>query len=145
VVLLVVMGLTESTVVMTVLLFVAGILAILFMTTANTRLQTLAPDHLRGRVMGIYILLFIGTIPIGSYLIGALAEYLPMDAVWRVRATMFIMAGLSAVGVTAGAVYALRSRGGIGGEAEQDPALSDEAPAWNPRPGDALENGPEAA
>ena len=44
------------------------------MTAANTRLQLQVPGHLRGRVMGIYILLFIGMTPIGSYLCGQLAE-----------------------------------------------------------------------
>ena len=40
------------------------------MTTANTRLQLAVPGHMRGRVMGIYALLFVGTTPIGAYVMG---------------------------------------------------------------------------
>jgi hypothetical protein len=43
--------------------------------TANTRLQLLTPDHLRGRVMGIYVLLMGGTTPIGAFLLGELAGH----------------------------------------------------------------------
>ena len=38
----------------TVLMFGLGIMGILFMTTANTRLQLAVPGQMRGRVMGIY-------------------------------------------------------------------------------------------
>jgi hypothetical protein len=34
--------------------------------TANTTIQLSVPDHLRGRVMSLYTLLFMGTTPIGS-------------------------------------------------------------------------------
>jgi len=141
VVLLALMGLTGSKALMAVLLFAAGVMAVLFMTTANTRLQTLAPDHLRGRVMGIYILLFIGTTPIGSYLIGALAEYLPMRADWRVRTTILIMAGLSAAGVIAGVTYALRARKGSGAQPEPDPALIEGPSGWDLKQGGAVKHG----
>ena len=56
------------------LLIVLGFAAILFSASANTRLQILTPDHLRGRVMSLYILLFAGTTPIGAFLLGNAAE-----------------------------------------------------------------------
>jgi len=99
-------------VVTAVLLFVSGIVVVLFMTTANTRLQLDVPDHLRGRVMGIYVLLFIGTTPIGSYLIGFLAEHLSSDSVVGVRGTVLCMAGLCAAGLAAGLLYHRRAGGG---------------------------------
>jgi len=43
--------------------------------TANTLLQTIAPDNLRGRVMSIYTLMFMGMIPLGSLQAGAVAEH----------------------------------------------------------------------
>lgn len=52
----------------------AGFAMIAFTATANTTLQTVAPDHLRGRVMSVYMLVFAGTAPIGSLLIGAAAH-----------------------------------------------------------------------
>ena len=47
-----------------------GAASIVVSVTANTRLQLLVPDNLRGRVMGIYVLLMGGTTPIGSYVLG---------------------------------------------------------------------------
>lgn len=42
--------------------------------TANTLVQALCPDALRGRVMAIYTLLFFGTAPFAALQAGALAE-----------------------------------------------------------------------
>jgi MFS family permease len=54
-------------------LFVAGYCQISFVATANNRIQTLTPDHLRGRVMSLYAQALIGVGPLGSTQAGALA------------------------------------------------------------------------
>ena len=41
---------------------------------SNALIQTHVPDHLRGRVMSIYILVFMGSYPIGALLVGWLAD-----------------------------------------------------------------------
>lgn len=41
---------------------------------ANTLVQTLSPDELRGRVMSFYSFMFFGTAPFGALLAGALAQ-----------------------------------------------------------------------
>jgi len=46
------------------------------MAGCNTLLQSLVPDHLRGRVMSLYTLFFLGMAPIGSLMAGALAAHL---------------------------------------------------------------------
>jgi MFS family permease len=122
VVLLLLVGLSDWRPVTASLLFVIGFTGVLFMTAANTRLQLAVPAHIRGRVMGMYILLFIGTTPIGSYLIGQLAENV------GVQTTVLIMAGLCAVGVAGGLVYAHRSAlpAPLGGSSTA--VLSGEAP-----------------
>jgi MFS family permease len=54
-----------------------------FMTqnaTANTLVQTTVPDSLRGRVMGIYMMVFVGFFPLGSLAAGAVAEHLGVQA-----------------------------------------------------------------
>jgi len=43
-------------------------------TTVNTLLQTLVQDEMRGRVMSMYAVAFIGLPPVGGLLIGALAD-----------------------------------------------------------------------
>jgi MFS family permease len=54
-------------------LFVAGYCQISFVATANNRIQTLTPDHLRGRVMSLYAQALMGVGPLGSTQAGALA------------------------------------------------------------------------
>jgi MFS family permease len=58
------------------LLIILGFFGVTFATTANTLLQTTVPDALRGRVISIYILLFVGSTPIGAFLIGVLSNTL---------------------------------------------------------------------
>ena len=40
------------------------------MAATNTLLQTLSPDHLRGRIMSLFFIMFMGAPPIGSLLAG---------------------------------------------------------------------------
>ncbi|HYM66270.1 MAG TPA: MFS transporter, partial [Patescibacteria group bacterium] len=56
-----------------VALFVAGYCQVSFLAVSNTRIQTLTPDHLRGRVMSLYAQAVMGVSPIGSTLAGGLA------------------------------------------------------------------------
>jgi MFS family permease len=81
------------------LMFALGVVGTLFMTTANTRLQLAVPGHMRGRVMGIYALLFVGTTPIGAYVMGQLAESTGVPVM------VLTMAALCAVGVVWGVLY----------------------------------------
>ena len=55
------------------LLFFAGFGIILFFSIGNSIIQTQSPDHLRGRLMGIWALVFGGGMPIGSFWMGLLA------------------------------------------------------------------------
>jgi MFS family permease len=57
-------------------LFVAGFGMLLFFSTTNTVLQTIVPDEMRGRVMGVWSLVFGAMIPLGSLEAGAFAHWL---------------------------------------------------------------------
>jgi MFS family permease len=57
------------------LLFFAGFGIILFFSIGNSIIQTKSPDHLRGRLMGIWALVFGGGMPIGSFWMGLLASH----------------------------------------------------------------------
>jgi len=59
-----------------VLLFVGGFGMLLFFATSNTVLQTIVPDEMRGRVMGVWSLVFGAMIPLGSLQAGALAHWM---------------------------------------------------------------------
>jgi MFS family permease len=51
-----------------------GIALLTFNTTANAVMQLSVPSWMRGRVMGLYMLVFAGSSPIGAPLLGWLAE-----------------------------------------------------------------------
>src|ERR1051326_1110364 len=57
-------------------LFVAGFGMLLFFSTSNTVLQTIVPDEMRGRVMGVWSLVFGAMIPLGSLEAGAVAHWI---------------------------------------------------------------------
>jgi len=59
-----------------VILAIAGWGMLLFFSTTNTLLQTAASDQMRGRVMGIWTLVFGGTAPIGGLEAGTVSHYL---------------------------------------------------------------------
>jgi len=56
------------------LLFVVGMSMITQAASTNTLIQSMVPDALRGRVMAVYAMMFMGMSPIGALLQGALAE-----------------------------------------------------------------------
>jgi MFS family permease len=67
-------GLAPSFALMAVLLVPTGVAVLTFTTTANAIVQLGSAPHVRGRVMALYILVFLGGTPVGAPLIGALAE-----------------------------------------------------------------------
>lgn len=56
-------------------LLVAGFGMLLFFSTSNTVLQTIVPDDMRGRVMGVWSLVFGAMIPLGSLEAGVVAHW----------------------------------------------------------------------
>ncbi len=85
-------------------LLILGIANTAFASTANTSLQLATPDHLRGRVMSLYMLLFAGSTPIGGYLTGFMADRL------GVPTAVGIEAGLCLIGVALGLLYYFAKR-----------------------------------
>ncbi|HEY3265284.1 MAG TPA: MFS transporter [Armatimonadota bacterium] len=56
-----------------ILLMLTGVGFMVEMASSNTILQTIVNDEMRGRVMSFYTMSFMGTVPFGSLLAGALA------------------------------------------------------------------------
>ena len=71
-----------------VTLFVAGYCQISFIAAANSRIQTITPDHLRGRVMALYAEALIGVGPVGATQAGALAALLGAPWAMAIGATV---------------------------------------------------------
>ncbi len=59
-----------------VLLLPVGFTMMVQMASSNTLIQSMVPDHLRGRVMAVYSMMFMGMAPFGSLFAGAIADRL---------------------------------------------------------------------
>ena len=77
-----------------------GLIAVF--ATANSSLQMRTPDHLRGRVMGLYSLVFQGFFPIGSLGVGVLANI--------VGVRLAVAGGACVCGVSGGIAYRIMKK-----------------------------------
>ena len=104
----IVIGLMPSYLTFVLLTPVLGITAMTTITAANTTVQMTVPTELRGRVMALYLMVFMGGTPLGSPLLGTVAEL--FGARWSL-----VGGGLASAGGTLLAVAlfvrAARSRG----------------------------------
>jgi MFS family permease len=72
------------------LLIPVGYGVMLQMSSSNTLIQAMVPDHLRGRAMAVYTMMFMGMAPMGALFAGAMAD--------RVGAPMTVtIGGLAAI------------------------------------------------
>jgi len=85
-------------------LLLLGVANTAFAATANTSLQLATPDHLRGRVMALYMLLFAGSTPVGGYLTGWMADRLGVQMAVGIEAAVCIF------GVAVGLLYYVTHR-----------------------------------
>jgi MFS family permease len=67
---------------------------IVALAATNTVIQTVVPETLRGRVMSLYTVAFLGTAPIGSLLAGVAAERIGAQATIAVGGACSLMFGL---------------------------------------------------
>lgn len=81
------------------LLLPVGFSMMIEMAASNTLIQAMVPDHLRGRVMAVYSMMFMGMAPIGALVAGSLAH--------RLGAPRTVLIG-GVVCVFGAAIFALR-------------------------------------
>ena len=86
-----------------ILLLPAGFSIMVQTASSNTLIQSMVPDELRGRVMAVYSMMFMGMAPFGSLFAGLLAE--------RLGAPLTVAAG--AIGCIAGSVVFLSRLPGL--------------------------------
>ena len=77
------------------LLIVTGFSMMLMFASMNTFLQTTVPDHLRGRVISLYVVCFVGIGPFGSLAAGWVATLIGTP--WTIG-----LGGLTALGLAMG-------------------------------------------
>jgi MFS family permease len=77
-------------------LALAGAAAITFLSTANSLLQLASSPEMRGRVMALYALVFLGSTPIGGPIVGATAQQLGPRAGFVVGAVASVVGAVIA-------------------------------------------------
>jgi predicted MFS family arabinose efflux permease len=103
-VLSVLLALSPSPEVAAVVVVPLGAAFIAFAITGNSTLQLSSSDAMRGRVMALYSVVFLGSTPIGAPLVGWLAEAAgPRAGLWAGAA--------AALAAAAGAAWVLRPQG----------------------------------
>jgi MFS family permease len=75
----------------------AGFGAVVFYASAQTIIQLDSPDHLRGRIMGIWMIVFSGSVPIGALWTGKAAVRWGIDVVMAVSAGICVVAAVMAM------------------------------------------------
>ena len=83
--------------------FVLGMTSIGFLTASTAIVQTEAAPEMRGRVLALQAMVFLGSTPIGGPIVGAIAEY--VGPRWAVA-----VGGLAALGAAAWGTLALRDQ-----------------------------------
>ena len=75
-------------------LVVVGFGSVAYLTTAAATLQLRIPNHLTGRVMGLWVVMNAGTMPLGSLALGAAAERIGLPQVIVASGLAGILIGL---------------------------------------------------
>jgi MFS family permease len=75
-------------------LTLVGLAQIVFLASCNSTLQLVVPDRMRGRIMSLYAFVFVGVTPLGSIIVGTIAEWFGVAAAYAlsgVAALAFIL------------------------------------------------------
>jgi MFS family permease len=98
------LGLAPNMPTAVVLVALTGALSLAYSASANTLLQMEADDRYRGRVLGLFLLLWSGSTPIGSAVIGWLSDR------YDIRLAMEICGAMCLLGVVVAVAYLLLAR-----------------------------------
>lgn len=77
--------------------FALGFAVMVFMAMSSTILQTTTPERLLGRVMALHVTLWMGFMPLGQLLLGAIAVAVGVDQVFFGGAVLALMVSLGAL------------------------------------------------
>ena len=102
---LMVLGLTPWFIPFVIVLVIIGFTSVTFNTLGNSSVQLASDPELRGRVMSLYMLVFMGGTPLGSLLIGWITEQ------WGAPIALILSGGVCIVAAAVSAIFAARAAG----------------------------------
>lgn len=89
---------TSSLPVAMCLLFFTGLGLLCQSATMNTIIQGMVRNEFRGRVMSLYVLMFLGFAPLGNFLIGWLTDHLGIATAITINAIIIFIVGMILLG-----------------------------------------------
>ena len=102
---LILLGVTPWLWIFVALLVLTGLFSVTFNTLANSTVQLRTDPALRGRVMSLYMLVFMGGTPFGSVVVGAITDR------WGAPLALVISGAVCVIAAAGSAVLAARSTG----------------------------------
>jgi predicted MFS family arabinose efflux permease len=109
----VVVGLAPTFTTMLLLLVPTGAAVLLFTTSANALVQLGSAPAVRGRVMSLYVLVFLGGTPVGAPVVGLVAEHFGPRASLTVGGVVCALSALVAAVLLAEGQPISRYRGAL--------------------------------
>jgi MFS family permease len=76
------------------LLVPVGFFMMIQMASSNTLVQSMVPDELRGRVMAVYSMMFMGMAPFGALIAGSIASHLGAPVTVRIGGAVCILGAI---------------------------------------------------
>ena len=90
----VVLGFTTRLWIALPVLFVIGLATLVFLGMSNMLIQTLSPDHVRGRAISVYTMVALGFVPAGALVVGSLSALVGLHRGFEVvggLSTIFVL------------------------------------------------------
>jgi len=94
---MILLGLTKSIPLIWILLVIIGFSSTVFIAMINSALQLNSEDQMRGRVMSVYSMVFVGFIPFGSLYSGTLMELFGAQGCMVISGIIGTIASLSVI------------------------------------------------
>lgn len=77
-------------------LLLVGFGAVMFYSATQTMIQTAVPDHLRGRIMGVWMIVYSASVPLGAMWTGAVAQVRGVPPIMELSAGLCGVVALTA-------------------------------------------------
>jgi len=92
---LILFSVSRSLLLSAALLVPVGFFMMIGMAASNTLIQAMVPDRLRGRVMAVYSMMFMGMAPMGALMAGALAAPVGAPATVAIGGAVCVVGGIA--------------------------------------------------
>lgn len=76
-------------------LFLSGFGTLMMVSTLNTLIQLASPDHMRARIIAVYVTMFVGMMPLGNAMAGTIAQHTSAMFTLGLSGSLMLLMGLA--------------------------------------------------